>query len=59
MDLLAPITDQATGALAYGATKVKLSKTGRHISVAKFEGQVIAYQLPDEPVVQVTRGLES
>jgi len=56
MDLLAPLTDQTTGALAYGSTKVRLSKTGRHISVAKFEGNQLAYQMPDDPVVKITRG---
>jgi anaerobic selenocysteine-containing dehydrogenase len=56
LDLLATLTDQATGALAYGATRVKLEKTGRHISLAKFEGNVPAYQMPGAPVIEVTRG---
>jgi anaerobic selenocysteine-containing dehydrogenase len=56
LDLLAPLTDQATGALAYGATRVRLEKTGRHISIPKFEGNVVAIQLPGAPVVEITRG---
>jgi hypothetical protein len=56
MDLLAPVVDQATGALAYGATRVRLRTTGRHITVPKFEGMVVATQLPGAPVIEVTRG---
>ncbi|HLH24415.1 MAG TPA: molybdopterin-dependent oxidoreductase [Chloroflexota bacterium] len=55
LDLLAPLADQATGALAYGATRVRLTPTGRHVGVPKHEGTVPAYQLPDEQVIQVTR----
>jgi anaerobic selenocysteine-containing dehydrogenase len=56
LDLIAVLTDQATGALAYGATRVKMSKTGRHVTIAKFEGYVTPYQLPGAPIVEVTRG---
>jgi molybdopterin-containing oxidoreductase family iron-sulfur binding subunit len=56
LDLIAVLTDQATGALAYGATRVKMSKTGRHVTISKFEGYVTAYQLPGAPIVEVTRG---
>jgi anaerobic selenocysteine-containing dehydrogenase len=55
-DLLAPLTDEGSGALAYGATRVKLTKTGRRAPLPKFEGTVPAYQLPDEQVLKVTRG---
>ncbi|MGH2353717.1 MAG: molybdopterin-containing oxidoreductase family protein, partial [Chloroflexota bacterium] len=54
MAILAPLVDEATGALAYAATRVRLAKTGRRIALAKFEGTVPAYQLPDEKVLQVT-----
>jgi len=56
MDLLAPLTDQATGALAYGATRVSLTPTGRHVELPKFEGFVPAYQIPDAPIIEITRG---
>jgi anaerobic selenocysteine-containing dehydrogenase len=58
IDLLAPLTDEATGALAYGATRVRLVKTGRRAPLPKLEGDVPAYQLPDEEskVIKVTRG---
>jgi menaquinone reductase, molybdopterin-binding-like subunit len=55
LDLLAPLADQTTGALAYGATRVRLTKTGRQAGVPKLEGTVPAYQLPDDEVVKVTR----
>jgi menaquinone reductase, molybdopterin-binding-like subunit len=53
-DLLAPLADQATGALAYGATRARLIKTGRRVALPKLEGTVPAYQLPDAPVLEVT-----
>jgi anaerobic selenocysteine-containing dehydrogenase len=54
--LLVPLTDETTGSLAYGATRVRMASTGRRISVAKFEGNVPAYQIPGDEVVPVTRG---
>jgi anaerobic selenocysteine-containing dehydrogenase len=58
LDLLAPLTDETTGALAYGATRVRLVKTGQRVLLPKLEGDVPAYQLPDEDskVIKVTRG---
>lgn len=54
MALLAPLADAATGSLAYGATRARLAKTGRRITLSKFEGPVPAFQLPDEQVLKVT-----
>jgi hypothetical protein len=45
--------DEATGALAYAATRVRLVKTGRRMPLPKFEGTVPAYQLPDHPVIEL------
>jgi anaerobic selenocysteine-containing dehydrogenase len=56
LDLLAPLVDEATGSLAYAATRVRLSSAGRRIAMPKFEGSVPAYQLPHEEVLRVTRG---
>ncbi|HEV8638616.1 MAG TPA: molybdopterin-dependent oxidoreductase [Chloroflexota bacterium] len=53
--LLAPLADE-TGAPAYAATRVRMSKTGRKTRIAKFEGNVPAYQLEHEKVLRVTRG---
>ena len=54
--VLGPQTDEATGALAWGATRVRLRYTGRRGRLSKFEGTVDAIALPGVPVVQVTRG---
>ena len=55
MDLLAPQTEQTTGTLAYGATRVRLRKTGRHVGLTKFEGSAEARQLPGARIVEVTK----
>ncbi|HEY3109281.1 MAG TPA: molybdopterin dinucleotide binding domain-containing protein, partial [Chloroflexota bacterium] len=53
--LLAPLTDEATGSLAYAATRARLVKTGRRSRLPKLEGNVPAYQVPGEHVLKVTR----
>jgi hypothetical protein len=54
MQLVAPLTDTTSGALAYGATRVRLTKTGRHVGLPKLEGTVPAYQLPGQEVVHIS-----
>jgi anaerobic selenocysteine-containing dehydrogenase len=54
MSLIAPLTDVATGSLAYAATRVRLTSTGRQIALPKFEGNVPPFQIPDDQVIQVT-----
>ncbi len=49
-------TDKQSGALAWGATRVKMTATGRWRRVPKMEGSVVPRQLPHEPVIQVTKG---
>ncbi len=56
MSLVAPVVDEATGALAYGATRVRLEKTGRRITLPKFEGTVPPVLSPDQHIIQITRG---
>jgi molybdopterin-containing oxidoreductase family iron-sulfur binding subunit len=53
--LIAPLTDETTGSLAYGATRVRIVKTGRRVHLPKFEGTVQAFQVPHEEVIKVTR----
>ncbi|MFN0070729.1 MAG: molybdopterin-dependent oxidoreductase [Chloroflexota bacterium] len=53
LSLVAPLIDRATGALAYAATRARMSPTGRSIRLPRLEGDVPAYQLPDEPVLQI------
>jgi anaerobic selenocysteine-containing dehydrogenase len=55
MILIAPVADDTTGTLAYGATRVRLEKTGRRMTVPKFEGNVKALVDPVYNIVQVTR----
>jgi anaerobic selenocysteine-containing dehydrogenase len=55
-DLLAPLTDAATGSLAYAATRARISKTGKHMALPKFEGDVPAYQIPGKEVLKVQYG---
>lgn len=56
LDLLAPVADAATGSLAYAATRARLVATGRRIQLSKFEGDVLAYQIPGKEVLQVRYG---
>jgi anaerobic selenocysteine-containing dehydrogenase len=58
LDLLAPLADEATGALAYAATRVRLERTGRSITMPKLEGTADARQLPELEVVKVTKEME-
>ncbi len=51
LDIVAPLTDRDTGALAWSATRVRLRKTGRHVNLPKFEGTVEARELPDAPLI--------
>ena len=53
--LAATKRDSDTGALAWAATRVKVTKTGEWARLSKFEGTVTPVALPGQPVVQVTR----
>jgi anaerobic selenocysteine-containing dehydrogenase len=55
IQLLAPSSDATTGALAYGSTRVGVSKTGRRVALPKLEGEAPARQLPAQEVVEVAR----
>ncbi len=54
--LLAPLADGATGAMAYGATRVALSRTGRRVALPKLEGSAPVRQLPGREVLKVSHG---
>lgn len=54
--VLAALSDSTTGALAYAATRVRLTKVGRQVSLPKFEGGVPAYQLSGSEVLKTTAG---
>jgi molybdopterin-containing oxidoreductase family iron-sulfur binding subunit len=53
LTLLSPLADTATGALAYGSTRVRLRKTGRSGPLPKLEGVAPVRQLPDHEVLKV------
>ena len=55
MAILAPETERETGALAWGATRVRLNKTGKRRRMIKLEGFVTPIELEGFKVVQVTR----
>ncbi|MBV9119322.1 MAG: molybdopterin-dependent oxidoreductase, partial [Chloroflexi bacterium] len=55
LDLLTPLRD-GTGGLAYSATRARVVPTGRNIKLSKFEGDVLAYQIPGKEVLEVQYG---
>jgi len=52
--ILAPLEDEDTGALAWGATMVRLVKSDRRTSMPKFEGAMFPSQVPGSEVIEVT-----
>ncbi len=56
MEVLDAISDETTGAFAWGATRVRLEKTGRRERVRKFEGMVVAQTLPHRTVYEISTG---
>jgi anaerobic selenocysteine-containing dehydrogenase len=54
MQLIAPLADTGSGGLAYAATRVRLTPTGRRVGLPKLEGDVPAYQLPGQEVIQIS-----
>ncbi|MBI2856118.1 MAG: molybdopterin-dependent oxidoreductase [Chloroflexi bacterium] len=55
ISVLAPLADRDTNALAWAATRVRVRKTGRHVDVPKFEGNVPAVEADEGHIVQITR----
>ena len=53
ISILAPLTDPNTGALAWNATKVKVTKTNKERTLPKFEGSVESLPAPTTEVIQV------
>jgi anaerobic selenocysteine-containing dehydrogenase len=52
--LLAPVTEEETGGLAWAATRVRVTPTARRRRLSKFEGVVPAIQPGDQPLYQIT-----
>jgi anaerobic selenocysteine-containing dehydrogenase len=53
LEIVAPMTDSETGALAWAATRVKLTKTGQSIRLSRFEGTVPPLELPDAEILPI------
>lgn len=53
LTIVAPQTDPDTGTLAWSATRCRIEKTGRRMRLARFEGNVPAFQLEEFPIVRV------
>tara|TARA_B100001123_G_scaffold257458_1_gene287042 strand:+ start:9521 stop:11743 length:2223 start_codon:yes stop_codon:yes gene_type:complete len=56
LSLVGDKSDSETGALAWGSTKVNITKTGKRIVMPKMEGSVPAIETVDTDVIQVTNG---
>ncbi len=56
MEVLDAVSDEKTGAFAWGATRVRIEKTGRRERVRKFEGMVVAQTLPHRTVYEISTG---
>ncbi|GIW09546.1 MAG: hypothetical protein KatS3mg061_0603 [Dehalococcoidia bacterium] len=52
--ILVDLTEAQTGALAWAATRVKLTKTGRSVPLSKVEGYVPAVQMRGAEALKVT-----
>ena len=55
IDIIAPAEDAETGAYAWAASRVRLTKTNKRQGLPKLEGLEEARQLPHEPVLEVQR----
>ncbi len=55
LDLLSPMIQQPDGGLAWAATRVKITRTGKTGRVSKAEGRFFAAQPPDVEIVGVVR----
>lgn len=56
LSILAPVVDGQAGALAWAATRVSLSKTGRWVRLPKFENTVSeAPRDEDRQIIQITK----
>ncbi len=58
MDLLEPTLVKDTGSLAWGGTRVRISKTGDSVSISKLEGNARAVEIgitPGEEIIKTIR----
>jgi len=55
LSIVAPQRDEDTGALAWSATRVRLTRTARRQRIAKFEGTMFAEQVPGSEIIEIAR----
>tara|TARA_B100001750_G_C15398311_1_gene541235 strand:- start:592 stop:990 length:399 start_codon:yes stop_codon:yes gene_type:complete len=53
--ILRNVEDQNTGALAWAANRVRLALTTKTLKASKYEGNVPAYELPDDRIIHIAR----
>jgi len=53
--LVGTLEEKETGALAWAANRARLAKTTKRVSTSKYEGNVPAYELPDDKIIHITR----
>ena len=53
ISLLSEVEDKGSGSLAWAANKVSISKTGRHIDISKFEGNVPAFEVDEQRIIKI------
>ncbi|MBM3940661.1 MAG: twin-arginine translocation signal domain-containing protein [SAR202 cluster bacterium] len=54
-DILEPAEERETGALAWGATRVRVTKTRSRQALSKLEGHWDSVQFADSPIIEITR----
>ena len=54
LGMLAPVVQEQTGALAWSATRVRVSATGRRTRLPRIEGITAPVQMPDQQTFQIT-----
>ena len=54
MNVIAPIVDVDTRALAWAGTRVKIRNTGVNIDIPKFEGSVPSIEAEEGHIIQIT-----
>ncbi len=53
ISLLSGVEDKDSGSLAWASNKVSISKTGRHIDISKFEGNVPAFEVDEQRIIKI------
>jgi anaerobic selenocysteine-containing dehydrogenase len=55
LQIVGTLEERETGALAWAANRARLAKTTKRVESSKYEGNVPAYELPDDKIIHITR----